>query len=177
MLFWHVGGTVAAARYAFRDDRMDLRLLIVGAVLPDVLDTPVGLAAFEMVGTVRLVGHSLLFGSLVMVAVMAATRRGRPRKRWMPLAIGVLMHLVFDAMWAEPETLWWPFLGLDFAGSGYASAGSFISSVVTDWRVWLAEGAGAGYLAYLARRGNITDPRQWERFKRTGRISVPIDRR
>lgn len=177
MLFWHVGGTVAAARYAFRDDRMDLRLLIVGAVLPDVVDTPLGLIAFGTFNGVRLFTHSLLFGSLAMVAVIATTRRGRPRKRWMPLAVGVLMHLVFDAMWADPETLWWPFLGFEFAESGHESAGRLVVSVLTDWRVWLAEGTGAVYLASLARRGNITNPREWERFKRTGRIGVPIDRR
>ena len=37
MLFWHLGATVALVRYSFRDDRMDLRFLMLGAVLPDRL--------------------------------------------------------------------------------------------------------------------------------------------
>ena len=32
MLFWHVGATIAIARYTFRDDRMDLRMLALGAL-------------------------------------------------------------------------------------------------------------------------------------------------
>ena len=43
MLFWHVGGTIALVRYTVRDERMDLRFLILGAVLPDLIDTPIGL--------------------------------------------------------------------------------------------------------------------------------------
>jgi membrane-bound metal-dependent hydrolase YbcI (DUF457 family) len=177
VLFWHVGGTVAAIRYAFRDDRMDLRLLIVGAVLPDVIDTPVGLAAYGTFGGVRLFAHTIVFSSLVMAVVVLATRRGRPRKRWMPLAVGVLTHLVLDAMWADPETLWWPFLGLDFAAGGFESAGRLVGSILTDWKVWALEALGALYLAYLVRRGNLTSAGERARFKKTGRIAVPIDRR
>ena len=39
MLFWHLGGTTALARYAFRDERMDLRMLALGAIMPDLIDT------------------------------------------------------------------------------------------------------------------------------------------
>ncbi len=177
MLFWHLGGTLAAVRYTFRDDRMDLRLLFVGAVLPDVIDTPLGLVAFDNVGGVRLFGHTILFASLVMLVIVFVTRRGRPRKRWMPLAIGILTHLVLDAMWAYPESLLWPFLGTDFAASGFGSAGAFVASSLTDWRVWALEVLGAAYLGNLARRGRLTDPGEWAKFLRTGRIVVPIERR
>jgi membrane-bound metal-dependent hydrolase YbcI (DUF457 family) len=177
VLFWHVGGTVAAIRYAFRDDRMDLRLLVVGAVLPDLVDTPVGMVFFGTFESVRLAAHSLLFGALVMAAVVMATRRGRPRKRWMPLAVGVLMHLFLDAMWADPETLWWPFLGWSFSPSGFGSLGALAEAVVGDWRVWVGEAAGIVYLGYLARRGNLASAAARARFLSTGRIDVPIERR
>jgi membrane-bound metal-dependent hydrolase YbcI (DUF457 family) len=168
---------VVATRYAFRDDRMDLRFLVLGAVLPDLIDTPLGLFGFSTFGAVRLFSHSLLFGALVMTGVVLGTRRGRPRKRWMPVAIGILMHLFLDAMWADPETLWWPFLGWDFATSGFADAAALIAAVVSDWRVWALEALGAVYLAYLARRGNLASRPQRDRFLKTGRIGVPIDRR
>ena len=177
MLFWHVGGTIAAIRYAFRDDRMDLRLLVVGAVLPDVVDTPIGLAAFGTFGGIRLFSHTLLLGSIVMAAVVVATRRGRPRKRWMPLAIGILMHLVLDAMWANPETLWWPFLGFDFSPSGEVGSGALVGSILADWRVWVLEGIGLAYLVHLTLRGNLASAGERERFLRTGRLGVPIERR
>ncbi len=119
MLLWHLGGTVAVIRYAFRDENMDLRFLMLGAVLADLVDTPIGLAFWPTFDNVRLALHSLLFASLVMFAVVALARRGRPRKRWMPLAVGVLMQLILDAMWRQPETLWWPFLGWEFSATGW----------------------------------------------------------
>ncbi len=177
MLFWHVGGTIAATRYAFRDDRMDLRFLALGAVLPDIVDTPIGLIAFSAVSGVRLIAHSLLFGAVIMTVIVLRTRRGRPRKMWMPLAIGVLMHLVFDAMWASPESLWWPFLGFDFTPSGESSAGALVGSILSDWRVWALEGVGAAYLGVLGVRGRLSDSAQRSVLWRTGRLAVPIDRR
>lgn len=177
MLFWHLGGTVAGIRYAFRDDRMDLRFLALGALVPDLIDTPIGLLAYGTFESVRLFAHSLLFGALVMAVVVLSTRRGRPRKRWMPMAIGVLMHLVLDAMWADPATLWWPFLGASFASSGLATAGDVVSSILTDWRVWALEVVGAAYLGYLAVKGNLADASARKTLWSTGRIAVPIDRR
>ena len=177
MLFWHVGGTTSIIRYSFRDDRMDVRLLLLGAVLPDLVDTPVGLVWFGTFGSLRLFAHTLVLAALLMVAVVVRTRRGRPRKRWMPLAVGVLTHLVLDAMWSDPETLLWPFLGLDFTPAGFGTARTLVASILGDWRVWALEAVGAAYLGYLAVRGGLTEPEGWRRFLATGRIPVAIDRR
>ncbi|NNF65359.1 MAG: metal-dependent hydrolase, partial [Acidimicrobiia bacterium] len=61
MLFWHLGGTVAIARYAFRDERMDLRFLALGALLPDLIDKPIAYFVFERYNATRLWGHTLIF--------------------------------------------------------------------------------------------------------------------
>lgn len=174
MLFWHVGGTIALVRYTFRDERMDLRFLILGAVLPDLIDTPIGLVAYEATQSVRMVGHSLVVAGGLMVAVLLTTRRGRPRKRWMPVAIGVLLHLFLDAMWADPETLWWPFLGLGFSEAPELTAADYVSRVLTDWRVWALEIVGAVYLVVLGRRARLADPAARDLFRTTGRVGVPI---
>ncbi|MDJ0960985.1 MAG: metal-dependent hydrolase [Acidimicrobiia bacterium] len=174
MLLWHVGGTIALVRYTFRDERMDLRFLILGAVLPDLIDTPLGLALYSGTQSVRLVGHSLLVAGGLMVAVLLTTRRGRPRKRWMPLAIGVLLHLFLDAMWADPETLWWPFLGWSFSAAPEVTVADYVSRVLADWRMWALEAVGAVYLGVLARRARFGDPAARELFRTTGRVGVPI---
>ena len=174
MLFWHLGATIALIRYAFRDERMDLRFLMAGAVLPDLFDTPIGLAAFSSVHGIRLVGHSLLAASLVMVVVLVRTRRGRPRKRWMPLSVGMLVHLFLDAMWSDPETLFWPFLGWAFSPAGAAGAADYVSGVVGDWRVWALEAVGAVYLVVLGRRASLGTEEARRRFVTTGTIDVPI---
>lgn len=174
MFFWHVAATVAITRYSFRDERMDLRFLIFGAVLPDLIDTPVGLAAFTRSESVRLVSHSLLFAGVAMTAIVLATRRGRPRKKWMPVAIGILIHLFLDAMWASPETLWWPVLGGSFTAGNAGSVGDYLSSVLQNPWVWLGEAAGVAYLLMLAHRAGWREQAARRQFLETGRIDVPI---
>jgi len=174
MLFWHVAATTAIARYTFRDEKMDLRFLALGAILPDVLDTPIGLIWFQSLGAVRLAAHSLLFAGIIMTWIVLATRRGRPRKKWMPVAIGVLIHLFLDAMWAGPETLWWPILGLEFTPHGATSASGYLSDVVADVWVWAGEVLGAGYLAWLTRRSGLATAEARRNFFRTGRVTAPI---
>lgn len=111
-----------------------------------------------------------------MILVLVLARRGRPRKRWMPLAVGVLMGLVLDAMWRQPETLWWPFLGWTFADSGFASAGAYLSWLATDWRTWTLEALGLAYLVFLAHRARLREPERRSELITTGRIQVPIGR-
>jgi len=177
VLFWHTGGTIALVRYAFRDERMDLRFLVLGALLADLIDTPIGLLFYDSLGAVRLVGHSFAFAATAMVVVLLTTRRGRPRKRWMPVAVGILVHLLLDAMWADPETLWWPLLGWGFTPAGPTGAGDYVVSIVTDWRVWAMEAAGAAYVIYLWRKGNLGAAEARAELLRTGVVNVPIDRR
>jgi membrane-bound metal-dependent hydrolase YbcI (DUF457 family) len=175
MFFWHAGATIAVARYTFRDDRMDLRMLLVGALLPDLIDTPIGLVLFGRLGSVRLFTHGLLLAATVMVAVVLGTRRGRPRKLWMPLAIGLLFHIVFDALWLDPETLWWPFFGSSFTPAGPETAGAYVTAILTDWKVWLAEVVGLAYLVYLWSAARLSDGEVRRQFFADGRVNVPID--
>ncbi|GMQ86523.1 MAG: hypothetical protein BMS9Abin07_2102 [Acidimicrobiia bacterium] len=176
MLFWHAGATIAFTRYSFRDPQMDLRFLVLGAVLSDLIDTPIGFALWPSVHNVRLGAHSLLFAAGLMTVVVLMTRRGRPRKRWMPVAIGVLLHQVFDAMWNQPETLWWPFQGWQFSSTGYATVSEYLRWLATDPTTWLLEGVGLAYLVFLAYRSKLTQRDTLVVFLKTGRVQAPIGR-
>jgi membrane-bound metal-dependent hydrolase YbcI (DUF457 family) len=174
MLFWHIGGTIALIRYAFRDERMDLRFLLVGGIVADVVDTPIGLVGYERLAAVRLGTHSLLVASLVMVAVVLATRRGRPRRRWMALAVGMLAHLVLDAMWADQETLLWPFLGWEFTPAGPVDVGAYLRAILTDPVMWAGELVGLAYLVWLWQRAGLSSAATRATFWSTGKVDVPI---
>jgi membrane-bound metal-dependent hydrolase YbcI (DUF457 family) len=174
MILWHLGATIAVARYVFRDPRMDLRFLLAGSLLPDLLDKPAALAAWDALQSARLWGHSLLLVSVLMTVVVMATRRGRPRRRWMALVIGVFLHLVLDAIWTAPESLLWPFLGWAFSPHGAAGAGAYLGDVLGSPWYWLQEAAGALYLGWLWRRADLGTATTRRRLYREGVIDVPI---
>lgn len=175
MLFWHIGATTAFIRYAFRDPAMDLRFLVLGAILPDLIDLPIAVVWWDTFGSVRLAAHSFTFGALAMAAVLVVTRRGPRRKRWMLLAVGVLAHLALDAMWQSPETLWWPFLGTEFTGSGFATYADYLRDLIGDPLMWLGEAAGLAYVVWMGRRIGIGDSEVRRSLMRTGAISVGLD--
>jgi len=155
---------------------MDLRFLALGAILSDLIDLPIGIVFWSDFQAVRLAGHSMLFGALLMVIVLLITRRGIWRKRLILLATGVLLHLALDSMWQSPETLWWPFLGDGFQASGFASYGAYVADLVANPLVWLGEAVGLAYVAVLWRKAGLSDRDARRSFTRTGIVSAPIDR-
>ncbi|GMQ94026.1 MAG: hypothetical protein BMS9Abin12_1508 [Acidimicrobiia bacterium] len=176
MFFWHIGATVAFIRYAFRDEAMDLRFLALGAILPNLIDAPIGALMWGTWRAPRLWSHSLVFGSVMMVAVLVVTSRGVSRKRWMLLSTGVLMHLALDAMWADPQTLWWPFLGWEFTKSNFATFAEYAAAVLQGSWMWAGEAVGLAYLAYLWGKAELGQSGARRMLLSTGRVSAPIDR-
>ena len=93
---------------------VDIRILLIGSLLPDIIDKPVGQYLFsETFSNGRIFSHSLLF--LVLITAAGFYLYKRHRKVWLlTLAAGTLMHLILDRMWQAPRTLFWPFLGTNF---------------------------------------------------------------
>lgn len=176
MFFWHIGATVGFVRYAFRDEAMDLRYLALGALLPDLIDVPPAVVMWTSWQAPRLAGHSLLFGSMIMVVVLIATTRGTRRKQWMLVSVGALMHLALDAMWSDPDTLWWPFLGWEFTSTGFATFPDYARSVLTDPWMWAGEVIGLAYLVHLWRASGLYSATARKVLRSTGQISAPIER-
>lgn len=171
MIFWDLGGALFAGRWVFRDPNMDLRVLAFGAVLPNLIDKPVGLVVFNSrFESGRLIAHSLLFAVLVLTAVMAVTRRGTAaRKRWMALPIGLLLHLVLDLP-LENEVLWWPFLGVDFPAGDPATISGIAGYLRDHPLVMIQEAVGLAYLVVLGRRVGWGDRAVRADFLRTGKL-------
>lgn len=155
---------------------MDLRFLALGAILPDLIDLPVGIMWWGTWHAPRLFAHSLLFGSALMAVVLIATRRGTTRKRLLLVAVGVLLHLALDAMWKQPETLWWPFLGTEFSSTGFDSYGQYLAGLVRSPTLYMSEIAGLTYLAFLWRRADLGVSAARRRLLNSGIVSAPIGR-
>jgi hypothetical protein len=172
MLAWHLGGTLFLFRWIFRDPKVDVRFLLAGAVMPDVIDLTVGTLVFaDTFGTGELWTHGLLVPSLVVVLVLVATRRGRRRRAWMAFAVGMFFHLVLDAMWTDTRVFLWPFAGVDLASGG--SGGYWMSALeraVSDpWR-WVREAIGVAYLAWVWVAEGLADRERRARLLHTGRL-------
>ncbi len=177
MIFWHVGITLLGVRYVFRDPAMDLRWVIVGSLLPDLVDKPIGSVLFhETFGSHRLAAHALVFPVVGLFLVLAITRRSSAaRKALIGVVIGALFHLILDGAWADPEALWWPFLGTEFPKVADSAIGPLLRRMVSDPWVWAGEAIGLGYVAYLWRRW-VPEAGGPAAALRTGRIPQPSRR-
>ncbi len=93
---------------------LDIRWLLVGSLLPDIIDKPVGQYIFrDTFNNGRIFSHTLLF--LIVIAVIGFYLLKKYRWVWMlSLAAGTFMHLILDEMWQTPQTLFWPLLGFSF---------------------------------------------------------------
>ena len=108
---------------------VDIRLLLVGSMLPDIIDKPVGMFFFrETFSSGRIFAHSLLF--LVVLSAVGLYLYKKWRKTWLlVLASGTFIHLALDQIWLMPKTVLWPLLGF-----------SFERIEITDWyTLWFRE--------------------------------------
>ncbi len=132
-------------------DNIDIRILLVGSLLPDIVDKPVGVFLFRAIfDNGRIVCHTLLFTIVIMLAGLYLYRsRG---KTWLlVLSFGSLMHIMLDKMWLYPRTFLWPLYGLAFEKVGVENWLYYIShALVTDPPTFISELIGAAILFWFA---------------------------
>lgn len=174
MLLWHLGITLLLVRWIFRDPRMDLRWVLLGSILPDLIDKPIGAVLFhDTFGTHRVFAHTILLPVVAMFATVIVTRRSTTaRKAAIAVVIGWFFHLVLDAAWLSPEGFLWPLFGLDFPRLAGSDLGTLLGDLVRSPWTWLGETLGAAYLVYLWRR-HLAAPGDLARFRREGTIPMP----
>lgn len=93
---------------------IDYRLVLLGSMLPDIIDKPVGIYLLgDTFSNGRIFGHSLLFFLIIFLAgLYRYLRSGRSGILVLSLCSG--FHLILDQMWLQPRTLLWPLHGLTF---------------------------------------------------------------
>lgn len=105
---------VPAARLRSLAQRADIRILFLGALLPDIIDKPIGRYFFrETFDNGRIFAHTLLFLILLTIAGLYLYKK-RGSSAGLVLSFGVATHLFLDAMWFRPQAFFWPLLGLSF---------------------------------------------------------------
>ena len=115
MVLWHLGTAALIVYVTLGRRRIDYRYILIGAVLPDVVDGTLGLFFFGGPQG-RWIAHSILAVVVVTVLVLIGFR-GERRQSRVGIGVGWLLHLVADGMWRAPKTFLWPAFGWDFAAS------------------------------------------------------------
>ncbi len=173
LLLWHGAGALFLFRWVFRDPSVDVRFLVAGALVPDLVDLVIGTALVPELGSGQLWMHTLLAPSLVVVVVLIATRRGARRRAWMALAVGMFFHLLLDGMWTSTEVFLWPLFGADFpAGSTPYWPAAWERALGDPWR-WVKEAAGLVYLVGLWVTSGLSDSDARAQLIRTGHLPGP----
>ena len=152
---------------------IDYRLVMLGAMLPDIIDKPIGALIFrDTFNNGRIFAHTLLFALILMVVGLYLRKRGRTGM--LVVAFCSAWHLVLDSMWGDLTTLFWPLYGWKFRECELGDwIPGMIESLWTKVGVGLPEMVGlvvvVGVFAYLLRKKQL-----WI-FARTGNIRGRIE--
>jgi len=128
LLFGHIGITLGIffviSYFAPRlKTIIDPRYLVIGALLPDLIDKPLGYIVFaSTISNGRTISHTLLF-SLTLFVIGLYLYDKKSEIRILSLALGSFFHLMEDQMWKTPLTLFWPLLGWSFPKNSIDNTG------------------------------------------------------
>lgn len=131
--------------------RIDIRLLLIGSLLPDIIDKPVGQIFFrETLSNGRIFCHTLLFLIIITLAGLYLYRR-HGRIWLLVISFGTFMHLVCDQMWLSPRTLLWPVLGFVFDRADLTDwMPNMLHALLTSPEVYVPELVGAAIIIWFA---------------------------
>ena len=153
MIFWHLGVTLFLFLWIFKDRTADLRYLLVGSLLPDLLDKFLYLVA--VTDSSRTYGHTLLLGVLTLFIVMLITNKENSnRKSYLLVPIALLFHLLLDEMWLFKETLFWPIFDSQFS-QHISSADSLLELFIISinkTEILIKEFIGVGCLFFVLNK-------------------------
>jgi hypothetical protein len=154
VLLWYIAISVLLVANVFRSSGVDFRLVALGALLPLLVDLPVGHRAF---------GHALLFpvGALVLVMVGTVGRSRLLRRRLLCVPIGIFCGLILSGAFTTNEVFWWPGFGSEFGDE---------SLLPVWWGVLLEELAGLVALWWVVGQFDLYLPEPRAEFVQTGRL-------
>ncbi|MCD6383506.1 MAG: metal-dependent hydrolase [Thermoplasmata archaeon] len=129
----------------FRRD-VDLRLLLLALMLPDIIDKPIGHLLLHSLNNGRIFAHTLLFLTLLLILGVRWEAF-----RW--LALGVAIHDALDLMFLAPTTFFWPIFG-PFPTTEFTPS-TWLYSLFHDPVVLGGEIAGATSFLYIGYREDL----------------------
>ena len=146
---------------------IDYRLVLLGSLLPDIIDKPLWLfASSDIFRSGRAYSHTFLFNLVLLICGLILIKYRKPRL--LIISLSSFTHLVQDQMWHKPVALWWPLLGQFPRQETVGWMSNIIHALFSDGGTYMPEIIGLiitlllGY-RLLSRKGTIN-------FIRTGAI-------
>lgn len=148
---------------------IDYRFVLVGSILPDLIDKPIGAFLFRSTfHNSRIFFHSLTVSAILILAGLYFWKRERSNKSLL-LGVACFIHLILDSMWEYPSILFWPFLGWKFP---QRPEGNWVSSdlvrLIHDPSLYGPELLGFAILAFFFI--SLIRNKKVKEFIRTGRL-------
>jgi inner membrane protein len=121
---------------------LDIRLLMVGSMVPDIIDKPLAFLGF---GNGRSITHTLLVFLVVLLTALYLYVNHK-KTGLLAIAIGMFTHLVLDFMWVTPHTFLWPTDGWGFPTPvirpGFGQIKEWWNTLLNDAGVDISDGIG-----------------------------------
>lgn len=143
--------------------RVDYRLVLFGALLPDLIDKPLG---FVLGLDTRIWAHTFLFLFSVLLVSLTPTF-GALRF----VGFGVATHLLLDEIWIRPDIVWYPAYGWWFPPAAF-DAERWFETLLHDPVVQAGEVIGAVILIAFALHHRIRSYNAVLEFVRHGTLPV-----
>ncbi len=126
LILGHAGITLGI--FWFLEERtglkFDFRIVVLSALLPDLIDKPLGMIILPL-SNGRIIAHTIIFAIALLFI-------GLRYRRFLPVSLASMLHLVEDEMWNEPETLFWPLFG-NFPKEEYRGLYEYVRMIALEY--------------------------------------------
>jgi hypothetical protein len=145
---------------------IDFRIIAIFALLPDFFDKIFGHILFpEALNNGRLFGHTLLF-LLVFVLIFVFVNK----IAGLIYTIPIMTHHVFDMLWTDPQTWYWPYFGWRFESLDINVWEHWFEALVYDPYVQITEVFGIVVIIIIIIYFKLNRSQNFSRLLRTGKI-------
>ena len=112
LIFAHIfaGALLGLGFWHLTNERRAVILCIIGSIIPDLIDKPLGLVFPAALGSGRTVFHTLVIVLILLLCVFILFQA----RSWLlggGLVCALLLHQLMDEMWTLPANWFWPLLG------------------------------------------------------------------
>ena len=150
---------------------VDYRLVIVGSMLPDIIDKPLGEYLLNSVfHNGRIVGHTLVFIAILAIIALLVAKR---YQFWGigVLTLGAFLHQLLDQMWNAPVSWFWPIFGWEFPQNQTDNYFLMIlNNLLNKPEAYVPELIGLVIIAALIIRFKLYKPENARAFILTGKL-------